>query len=62
MVAEISMERMPSRMFTGMTGELTEITRNYDKIQHRNNKKDNAHLNKHAMHLVRLYLMCLDIL
>lgn len=25
-------------------------------------KKDMAHLNKHAMHLVRLYLMCLDIL
>ena len=38
------------------------ITRNYDKIHHRNKKKDDAHLNKHAMHLVRLYLMCLDIL
>ena len=24
--------------------------------------KDSAHLNKHAMHLIRLYLMCLDIL
>lgn len=27
-----------------------------------NRKKDNEHLNKHAMHLIRLYLMCLDIL
>ena len=57
-----NMERVPLREFTGTMGELVEITRNYDKIHHRNKKKDDAHLNKHAMHLVRLYLMCLDIL
>ena len=61
-LADIAMERVPLRAFTGMLGELVEITRNYDKIHHRNKKKDDAHLNKHAMHLVRLYLMCLDIL
>ncbi len=61
-MADISMERVPLRGLTGMLGELVEITRNYDKIHHRNKKKDDAHLNKHAMHLVRLYLMCLDIL
>lgn len=61
-LADISMERVPLRAYTGMLGELVEITRNYDKIHHRNKKKDDAHLNKHAMHLVRLYLMCLDIL
>lgn len=61
-LADINMERVSLREFTGMMGELVEITRNYDKIHHRNKKKDNAHLNKHAMHLVRLYLMCLDIL
>lgn len=61
-LADINMERVPLREFTGMLGELVEITRNYDKIHHRNKKKDDAHLNKHAMHLVRLYLMCLDIL
>lgn len=60
--ADISMEKVPLRTFTGMISELVEITRNYDKIQHRNRKKDDAHLNKHAMHLIRLYLMCLDIL
>ena len=42
--------------------ELTEVAKNYDKLNHRNQKKDDTHLNKHAMHLVRLYLMCLDIL
>ena len=56
------MEQVPLRTLTGMVSELVEITRNYDKIHHRNKKKDDAHLNKHAMHLVRLYLMCLDIL
>ncbi len=61
-VADIHMERVPLRTLTGMISELVEITRNYDKIHHRNKKKDDAHLNKHAMHLVRLYLMCLDIL
>ena len=61
-LADIAMEKVPLRAFTGMLGELTEIARNYDKIHHRNKKKDDAHLNKHAMHLVRLYLMCLDIL
>ena len=61
-LADISMEQVPLREFTGMMGELVEITRNYDKIHHRNKKKDDAHLNKHAMHLIRLYLMCLDIL
>ena len=34
----------------------------YEKLNHRNHKKDDNHLNKHAMHLIRLYLMCLDIL
>ena len=61
-VADIHMEQVPLRTFTGMVSELAEIARNYDKLHHRNKKKDDAHLNKHAMHLVRLYLMCLDIL
>ncbi len=61
-VADIRMEQVPLRTFTGMVSELAEIARNYDKLHHRNMKKDDAHLNKHAMHLVRLYLMCLDIL
>lgn len=34
----------------------------YEKLNHRNHKKDDEHLNKHAMHLIRLYLLCLDIL
>jgi predicted nucleotidyltransferase len=52
----------PLRDFRGMFLELLEIAKNYDKLNNRNTKKDDLHLNKHAMHLVRLYLMCLDIL
>lgn len=61
-VADIHMDKFPLRSFIGIMNELTEVTKNYDKLNHRNQKKDDAHLNKHAMHLVRLYLMCLDIL
>ena len=35
---------------------------NFNKINHRNRKKDELHLYKHAMHLIRLYLMGIDIL
>ncbi len=33
-----------------------------EKLNHRNHKKDEEHLNKHAMHLIRLYLTCIDLL
>ena len=41
---------------------MTDVLGSYDKLNKRNRKKDDTHLNKHAMHLIRLYLMCLDIL
>lgn len=60
--ADVDMKNIPLRQFISISNELTEVTKNYDKLNHRNQKKDDAHLNKHAMHLIRLYLMCLDIL
>ena len=42
--------------------DLTNVIGTYEKLSHRNHKKDDNHLNKHAMHLIRLYLICLDIL
>jgi len=41
---------------------ISNTTRNYKELLNRNRKKDDNHLNKHAMHLVRLYSMCLDLL
>lgn len=58
---DVDVRRMPVRQFNGMKNELTNVFRAYNKLNHRN-KKDEEHLDKHAMHLVRLYLMGLDIL
>ncbi len=60
--ADICLENYPLRDFNGLTSELVSVVRNYDKCNHRNSKKDDKHLNKHAMHLVRLYFTCFDIL
>lgn len=60
--ANIRLEKYPVREFNSIMNELTSIVSAYEKLNHRNHKKDDAHLNKHAMHLIRLYLMCLDIL
>lgn len=60
--ADISLIHYPIREFRSLMNNLGNVIGNYEKIGHRNNKKDDAHLNKHAMHLVRLYHMCFDIL
>ena len=41
---------------------MLNVIRDYDKIGSPNHKKDENHLNKHAMHLIRLYMMGIDIL
>lgn len=59
---DIHIDKFPARDFNSIMNELTNVINVYEKNGHRNHKKDNSHLNKHAMHLIRLYLMCLDIL
>jgi predicted nucleotidyltransferase len=60
--ADIHLEHFPARQFNSMLNDIHNVIGTYEKLNHRNHKKDDAHLNKHAMHLVRLYLMCIDIL
>lgn len=60
--ADIHLEKFPAREFNSMMNDMTNILGTYEKLNYRNHKKDDNHLNKHAQHLVRLYLMCLDIL
>lgn len=60
--ADIHLNGYPVREFNSMMNDLKNVLDNYEKLNHRNHKKDDNHLNKHAMHLIRLYLMCLDIL
>ena len=53
---------LESGEFEDFYATVSNTTRNYKELLNRNRKKDDAHLNKHAMHLVRLYLMCLEML
>lgn len=53
---------MPLRDYQKMFTVMNNVVRDYDKLGKRNRKKDNNHLNKHAMHLIRLFMMAIDIL
>lgn len=60
--ADIALRNYPARDFNSIMNEFANILGTYDKLNGRNRKKDDDHLSKHAMHLIRLYLICLDIL
>ena len=60
--ADIDLKHYSIREFRSLMNNLGNVIGTYEKIGHRNHKKDDAHLNKHAMHLVRLYHMCFEIL
>ena len=59
---DLNFSHYPLRDFSGIISEMTNVLRDYNKINHRNRKKDDEHLNKHAMHLIRLYYTLYDIL
>lgn len=59
---DASYQHLPLRDYNNMLETLRNVVRDYDKIGHRNHKKDANHLNKHAMHLIRLLMMGIDIL
>ena len=55
-------KHFPLRDYTDLWGTMRTVVRDYDKIGKRNKKKDDNHLNKHAMHLIRLFMMAIDII
>ncbi|HIU67516.1 MAG TPA: nucleotidyltransferase domain-containing protein [Candidatus Caccomorpha excrementavium] len=59
---DASFEHYPLRNYNELMNTLNCVIRDYDKIGKRNHKKDENHLNKHAMHLIRLFMMGIDIL
>lgn len=59
---DVNLTNYPLRDYKNIWSEMNNIVNDYGKLNNRNKKKDDLHLNKHAMHLVRLYLTCLDIL
>ena len=56
------LKHFPLRKYNDMLNTMNTVICEYDKIGKRNKKKDDYHLNKHAMHLVRLFMMGIDIL
>ena len=60
---DINLTHYPLRDYKGICAEMQNIIRDYSKIGKRNqNAITRNKLGKHMMHLIRLYLMCLDIL
>ncbi len=59
---DVQLKHYPVKEFNGIINDTHNILKSYNKLNHRNTKKDNSHLCKHAMHLIRLYMMGCDIL
>lgn len=58
---DAELKHYPLWDYRNLWNEMNNIVKDYDKIGKRNRKKDDNHLNKHAMHLVRLLIMAVDI-
>lgn len=59
---DIDLKHYPLRDFKGMYSDMANVIKDYERLNHRNSKKDDLHLNKHAMHLIRLFIMGTEIL
>ncbi|MBR0392901.1 MAG: nucleotidyltransferase domain-containing protein [Oscillospiraceae bacterium] len=59
---EATFRHYPLRKYNDLMNTMNSVVRDYDRIGKRNHKKDDNHPNKHAMHLVRLFMMGIDIL
>lgn len=60
---DVKLTHYPLRDYKGMWSEMQSIVKAYSKIGKRNEHAiEHNKLGKHMMHLVRLYMMCLDIL
>lgn len=59
----VNLQHYPLRDWTGMWNEMKSIVSSYNKIGKRNEKAiSHDKLGKHMAHLIRLYMMCIDIL
>ncbi len=62
LLLNMNVNGMPIGNVNTILSELKAASSTYDKLAHRNRKKDEEHLDKHAMHLIRLFYMAIDIL
>lgn len=60
---DVNLKHYPLRDYCSVWNEMKSIVSSYNKIGKRNEKAiTHNKLGKHMMHLIRLYMMCLDIL
>ena len=59
---DINLKHYPLRDLKSISSEWLNVIKDYNSLNHRNNKKDSLHLNKHVMHIIRLMLMGTEIL
>lgn len=60
---DVCLKHYPLRDWAGMWNEMKSIVSSYNKIGKRNEKAvSHDKLGKHCAHLLRLYMMCIDIL
>lgn len=62
MTLDIDLKNYPIDNFNKIYSQMQNTVKTYNKLNHRNRKKDDAHLYKHAMHLIRLLITGKDIL
>ena len=62
LLTDMDVKGYPLRQAHGMLSEMVSVIRAFEKLNHRNSKKDDKHLNKHAMHLVRLFCTGTELL
>jgi hypothetical protein len=59
----VKLTHYPLRDYCSMWSELQNVVKSYGKIGKRNEKAiEHGKIAKHMMHLIRLYMMCIDIL
>lgn len=60
---DVNLTHYPLRDYKAMWSEMNNVVKDYSKIGKRNKHAiEHDKLGKHMMHLIRLYLMCFDIL
>ncbi|HEX2926017.1 MAG TPA: nucleotidyltransferase domain-containing protein [Ruminiclostridium sp.] len=59
---DINLTHYPLRDLKNISSDMNNVIRDYDRLNHRNSKKDELHLRKHSMHLIRLLITGAEIL
>lgn len=59
---DINLKDYPLRDFVNIYGEMSNVVKDYTKLNKRNRKKTDDKLFKHAMHLIRILKMGIEIL